>query len=50
MDEYEAHIQGRTCPAGVCQMDEAPVAELVELLRERAPVASNGIQVMEEAD
>ena len=29
MDEYEAHIDGRTCPAEVCEMTEVPVLELV---------------------
>ncbi len=34
-DEYEAHIQRRECPAGVCQLTEKPVQELVEALPRR---------------
>ena len=34
-DEYEAHIQRRQCPAGVCQMTEKPPLELVEALPRR---------------
>jgi bidirectional [NiFe] hydrogenase diaphorase subunit len=34
-DEYEAHIQRRECPAGVCQMTERPVLDLVEALPHR---------------
>jgi bidirectional [NiFe] hydrogenase diaphorase subunit len=34
-DEYEAHIQRRECPAGVCQMTEKPALELVEALPRR---------------
>jgi bidirectional [NiFe] hydrogenase diaphorase subunit len=34
-DEYEAHIQRHECPAGVCQMTERPVLELVEALPHR---------------
>ena len=29
MDEYAAHINGRTCPAQVCEMNKVPVLELV---------------------
>ena len=29
MDEYKAHIQHHTCPAGVCTLDQRPVAEWV---------------------
>ncbi|MDA0746184.1 MAG: NAD(P)H-dependent oxidoreductase subunit E [bacterium] len=35
-DEYEAHVHGRTCPAGVCTMDESPLLSLAE----PAPVAT----------
>jgi bidirectional [NiFe] hydrogenase diaphorase subunit len=28
-EEYEAHIRDRTCPAGVCDLDQMPVLELV---------------------
>jgi bidirectional [NiFe] hydrogenase diaphorase subunit len=34
-DEYEAHIDRRECPAGVCQMTEVPVLDLVEALPQR---------------
>lgn len=27
LDEYEAHIRERRCPAGVCALDQAPVTE-----------------------
>lgn len=30
MDEYEAHIDGRSCPAEVCEMNQVPVLELVK--------------------
>lgn len=35
-DEYEAHINDRNCPAGVCEMTEVPVAEMVEEMYRRA--------------
>lgn len=28
-DEYEAHIREHRCPAGVCQLDQMPILELV---------------------
>ncbi|MEZ4657054.1 MAG: NADH-ubiquinone oxidoreductase-F iron-sulfur binding region domain-containing protein [Caldilineaceae bacterium] len=28
-DEYEAHIHEHRCPAGVCQMDQLPLLELI---------------------
>lgn len=31
-DEYEAHIEDRVCPARQCEMNEAPILELIELL------------------
>ena len=34
-DEYDAHIQRHECPAGVCQMTERPVLDLVEALPRR---------------
>ncbi len=34
-EEYEAHIQRRECPAGVCQMTERPVLDLVDALPQR---------------
>lgn len=34
-DEYEAHIQRRECPAGVCQMTEVPALDLIEALPHR---------------
>jgi bidirectional [NiFe] hydrogenase diaphorase subunit len=34
-DEYEAHIKHHECPAGVCQMTEVPVLDLVEVLPQR---------------
>jgi len=33
LDEYEAHIHRRECPAGVCHMDQLPIFELTEALR-----------------
>jgi bidirectional [NiFe] hydrogenase diaphorase subunit len=38
-DEYEAHIQERRCPAGICTFNEVPVWELAERLRQ--PVAAS---------
>jgi bidirectional [NiFe] hydrogenase diaphorase subunit len=32
LDEYMAHIEGRKCPAGVCELDEMPLAIPVEML------------------
>jgi bidirectional [NiFe] hydrogenase diaphorase subunit len=29
LDEYEAHIRERRCPAGVCTLDKIPVTEWV---------------------
>jgi bidirectional [NiFe] hydrogenase diaphorase subunit len=29
LDEYEAHIRDRRCPAGVCALDQTPVTEWV---------------------
>jgi bidirectional [NiFe] hydrogenase diaphorase subunit len=37
-EEYEAHIQHRQCPAGVCTMTEWPVLELAERLAQPAGV------------
>jgi bidirectional [NiFe] hydrogenase diaphorase subunit len=39
IDEYEAHINERRCPAGVCEMDNVPVWMLAERMRvaENAP-------------
>jgi bidirectional [NiFe] hydrogenase diaphorase subunit len=37
--EYEQHIHERTCAAGVCQMDEVPVKELVTELPRRIQAA-----------
>lgn len=34
-EEYEAHIQRRECPAGVCKMTEAPTLALMEALPRR---------------
>jgi bidirectional [NiFe] hydrogenase diaphorase subunit len=34
-EEYEAHIKQRNCPVGVCQMNEVPLARLVEELPRR---------------
>ena len=38
-EEYEAHITRRECPAGICQMTEAPVLELDEELPRRIRAA-----------
>ncbi len=35
-EEYEAHIKEQRCPAGVCQMTEVPVLQLIEELPRRA--------------
>jgi hypothetical protein len=35
-EEYEAHIKGHCCPAGVCEMTEVPVMDLAEELYRRA--------------
>jgi bidirectional [NiFe] hydrogenase diaphorase subunit len=32
LDEYEAHIKERRCPAGVCEMGDVPIWELPEKL------------------
>lgn len=34
-EEYEAHIRERTCPVGVCAMNEVPLRELVHELPRR---------------
>jgi bidirectional [NiFe] hydrogenase diaphorase subunit len=34
-EEYEAHIKERRCPVGVCTVNEAPLARLVEELPRR---------------
>lgn len=34
-EEYEAHIRDRTCPVGVCAMNEVPLRELVHELPRR---------------
>jgi bidirectional [NiFe] hydrogenase diaphorase subunit len=28
-DEYEAHIHDRVCPAGVCDMTQRPIADML---------------------
>ncbi|MEW5959682.1 MAG: NADH-ubiquinone oxidoreductase-F iron-sulfur binding region domain-containing protein, partial [Chloroflexota bacterium] len=37
--EYEAHIKDRHCPAGVCEMTEVPILELVEEMYRRVELA-----------
>ena len=39
-EEYEDHINRRTCEAGVCEMTEVPVLELVEELPRRIRAAA----------
>ena len=45
-DEYELHIKEHKCPAGVCQMTEVPVMDLIEELPRRIRAAEVQAEVM----
>ncbi len=44
-DEYEIHIIERRCPAGVCQMTQTPLMDLIELLPAQTRAAAAHTEV-----